>query len=255
MAGPVVMLAIDDEFTRMIYHALAARVEVSAVILENRAPLRSLVARRVRKLGLTTVAGQVLFRLLIVPWLRRTSRKRAAAILHDAGLVSSPIPTEKVHRVPSVNALETGDLLASLAPAVVAVNGTRIIQKSILARCPGAVINMHAGITPAYRGVHGGYWALWQGAPERCGVTIHRVDEGIDTGAVVSQAVIRPGIEDSFTTYQLLQWAAGVPLLVEAVVAAREGRLQSRPGTGPSRLWSHPTLWGYLWARWTRSVR
>ena len=41
---------------------------------------------------------------------------------------------------------------------------------------------MHAGITPQYRGVHGGYWAVVNNDPEHCGVTIHFVDKGIDTG-------------------------------------------------------------------------
>ena len=52
--------------------------------------------------------------------------------------------------------------------------------------CP--VVNVHAGITPRYRGVHGGYWALAERHPEWVGTTVHLVDPGIDTGAILAQA-------------------------------------------------------------------
>jgi methionyl-tRNA formyltransferase len=211
--------------------------------------------RRLVKLGVATVVGQAAFRALIVPALQRRSVDRSAEILRSASLRDAPIPPERVHRVPSVNDPGTAELLASLGPEVVVVNGTRIIARSVLDRCRVPFINMHAGITPAYRGVHGGYWALQQGQPDRCGVTVHRIDEGIDTGPVIAQATIAPTPADNFTTYQCLQWAVGVPLLVEAVGRALDGTLTTRPSEGPSRLWSHPTAWQYLWHRWRRGVR
>ena len=69
-------------------------------------------------------------------------------------------------------------LLTSLRPVVVVVNGTRIIAARVLesAGCP--VVNLHAGITPRYRGVHGGYWALAERHPEWVGTTVHLVDPG-----------------------------------------------------------------------------
>jgi methionyl-tRNA formyltransferase len=46
---------------------------------------------------------------------------------------------------------------------------------------------VHAGITPRYRGTHGGYWVLLNNDPGHCGVTIHLVDPGIDTGSIVAR--------------------------------------------------------------------
>lgn len=47
-------------------------------------------------------------------------------------------------------------------------------------------LNVHSSLLPAYRGVHPVSWALVDGA-EVTGVTVHRVDAGIDTGAIVAQ--------------------------------------------------------------------
>jgi methionyl-tRNA formyltransferase len=107
-------------------------------------------------------------------------------------------------------------------------------------------INLHAGITPLYRGVHGGYWALAEGRPELAGTTVHLVDDGIDTGAVLAQACFRAGPADSFATYPYLHLAAGLPHLLDAVAAALRGALRPQPHPAlPSRLRTHPTFWQY----------
>jgi folate-dependent phosphoribosylglycinamide formyltransferase PurN len=83
-------------------------------------------------------------------------------------------------------------------------------------------------------------------------VTVHVVDPGVDTGGVVAQARIQPTARDTFATYPQLQLVAGVPLLVEAVRAAIEGRLEPVAADGRSRQWYHPTAWRYL-VTWLRA--
>jgi len=43
---------------------------------------------------------------------------------------------------------------------------------------------MHPGICPEYRNAHGCFWALANGDLERVGMTLLRIDKGVDTGAV-----------------------------------------------------------------------
>jgi folate-dependent phosphoribosylglycinamide formyltransferase PurN len=141
-------------------------------------------------------------------------------------------------------------------PDVVVINGTRVIGKRVLDCVEAPFINTHTGITPAYRGVHGAYWALAEGKPELAGVTVHYVDTGIDTGAVIAQALIHPGPEDNFHTYPTLQLAAGLPLLEEAVlITQRNGVRTRKPLTAASRLYYHPGLTQYLTRRIRDGVR
>ncbi len=51
-----------------------------------------------------------------------------------------------------------------------------------------AALNIHSSLLPSYRGVHPVSWALVDGV-EETGVTIHRIDAGIDTGPIVAQSV------------------------------------------------------------------
>jgi methionyl-tRNA formyltransferase len=159
----------------------------------------------------------------------------------------SEIPQNCVIDVPSVNSDVAIRELQRRSPRVVVVNGTRIIQAKVLQSVNAIFLNTHAGITPMYRGIHGGYWALASGDPVNCGVTVHKVDTGIDTGAIIAQASITPSAEDTFATYPFLQIASAIPLLKQAVRDALAGNLSVMPPrSGKSQLWSHPTAWQYL---------
>jgi folate-dependent phosphoribosylglycinamide formyltransferase PurN len=252
----VVLLASDGPSTRIVYHALAKEYPGMQVILEETVSRYQFLRRRVKKLGLGTVAGQVMFMLLINPVLRRTGARRIDSIKRESGLDDSAIDSEVI-RVPSVNADETRRVLRQLDPEVVVINGTRIIGRETLSAVAAPFINMHAGITPLYRGVHGGYWALAEGRPDLAGTTVHLVDEGIDTGSVIEQVKFSASREDSFATYPYLHTAAGIPILVKAVRKALERALETRQPADdlPSKLRYHPTFWGYLITQITKGVK
>lgn len=226
------------------------------VILEDPLPRRRIAVRRARRLGVAAAIGQTLFALLVVPQLRRRGRPRADRIMAEFRLDASPIPGE-VHRVHTLNCREARDLLRWIDPSVVVISGTRIIGKKTLRSVDAVFLNMHAGITPLYRGVHGGYWALAEGRDDLVGTTVHVVDEGIDTGRVVGQATFGVSPEDNFATYPLLHLAAGLPILMEAVSKGIAGELipLSDPPPLPSRLRYHPTVWGYAATRIARGIR
>jgi methionyl-tRNA formyltransferase len=251
----VVMLGIDSPSTWRVFNALDSAVGVDHVVIEEPIGTWALVKGRARRLGVITAAGQVAFRVVVQPLVERLSRRRAEEILTGARLAGTPADGGRVTRVPSVNDPAATEALLELSPRAVVVAGTRIIARHVLDAVPATFLNMHAGITPRYRGVHGGYWALACDDRAHCGVTVHVVDAGVDTGDVVAQARIEPGPRDSFATYPLLQLVAGLPLLTDAVQAALDGRLERSQGPGPSRQWYHPTLWGYLFTWLRRGVR
>lgn len=251
------MLAGPGEPTSILYAALAEEFPIDAVIMERPVERTKLLRNRLRRLGPVTVAGQLAFQSTIAPVLRWSARARSVAIHKQFGLRTEPIPSHLVRRVESANDDQSIGFLREFQPKVVVVSGTRILSKRVLAAVDSPFLNMHAGITPAFRGVHGGYWSLAEGRPERCGVTVHLVDSGVDTGTVLGQRLIHPTREDNFATYPLLQLAAGIPLMKDAVRAALNDvplSPTSPPDTN-SRQWYHPTAWGYLARRLARDVR
>lgn len=252
----IVMLVGKDPVSNIIYHALAQTFPIDVVIREEKPPISGFLRRRLKKLGFSKVAGQLLFAAGIVPVVTYRSRRRLQQITSLNLLDTSEIPTSCTIDVASVNSDVTITELRRLSPRVVIVNGTRIIQERVLNSVDAIFLNTHAGITPMYRGVHGGYWALASRDPMNCGVTVHRVDKGIDTGSIVAQATITPTPEDTFATYPFLQIASAIPLLKKAVGDALAGNLSEiAPPPGKSRLWTHPTAWHYLKTRIRTGIR
>jgi folate-dependent phosphoribosylglycinamide formyltransferase PurN len=241
----IALLTCEGESGRIAACYLARRFPELSVIVEQPISRTALLRRRVARLGVLRVAGQLLFMATqrAQEWL---AQARIAEIKQQFHLDDRWPDSLPVLHVPSVNSAECGEFLARLGPAVVLVVGTRLIERAVLRQIGVAFVNYHAGITPKYRGVHGGYWALAQGDAANCGVTVHLVDEGIDTGAVLYQARISPSRRDNFSTYPYLQLAQALPLLEQAARDAIGNSLTPRAVNLPSQLWSHPTLWSYL---------
>jgi hypothetical protein len=242
-----VLLCSDNPASRIIFHHLRNRFGHVDVIEEEPLSQVALLRRRTARLGLRTAGGQLMFRALVVPWLTVRSRDRVEEIKRDLGLDDRPM--DGVRHVVSMNDDSARGVLRSLHPAITVVCGTRILDRTTLAALNGPVVNFHAGITPLYRGVHGGYWALAEGRPDLVGSTIHLIDPGIDTGTVVAQAGFDVTSRDSFVTYPYLHVAAALEPLAEVVARALAGGdvVGLPPRTDlDSKLRTHPTLGQYL---------
>jgi hypothetical protein len=244
-ADRIALLVIDNELCRMAAHWLSARFPGLTVIVEKRVPRRVLLRRRVKRLGFLHVLGQVAFMgfARLVGW---SSRQRIEQIDRQFGLEPQWPSTAPRTDVPSVNSPQCLAQLRQIDPRVVLVIGTRIIDRSVLSALEVPFINYHDGITPKYRGIHGGYWASAGGDLDNFGVTIHLIDAGVDTGPVLYQARIKPSERDNYATFSHLQLAAALPLIEQAARDSIAGSLAPRKVELPSRLWSHPTLWGYV---------
>lgn len=241
------LLCSDNPASRIIFHDLQRHFGQVSVVREEPVSQTTLLRRRVSRLGLRTVAGQALFRAVVVPWLTVRGRGRVVEIKRQFQLDARPM--QGVQPVSSMNDEKARELLRGMHPAITVVCGTRILRRETLDALNGPVVNFHAGITPLYRGVHGGYWALVEGRPDLVGSTIHLVDAGIDTGGVIAQATFEVTAADSFATYPYLHVAAALPPLREAVRHALAGEvLDGRPHRSDleSKLRTHPTLSEYV---------
>ena len=249
MSSTLLMLGGRHSTAHIVANALRNRFGNFPIILEGDVSGLQLARSRAKKLGYIETAGQVLFIQTVARWLKWSNRARIAEILRDGHLDATPV-TSNVLQAKSINEPRVIDILRDTQPKVVAICGTRIISRQALESISGRFINMHAGITPGFRGCHGAYWALATGHPELAGTTIHWVDQGIDTGKVIKQGRIKIGPKDNFITYSYLQLAAGLPLLLQAVEEALRGEPRIEPLEGydtvGSHLYYHPPLWSYL---------
>jgi methionyl-tRNA formyltransferase len=121
-----------------------------------------------------------------------------------------------LHWVASHNSAECLKLLDTLRPDIVAVYGTLIIGRKVIASVE-KLINIHTGFSPTYRGSDTIFWALHNAEPDFVGVTVHRVDPVVDSGAILARG--RPAIEADDNEDRLFAKAVrlGADLLCRAI--------------------------------------
>ena len=100
----------------------------------------------------------------------------------------------------NVNSQDSLDSLSLYwADLFISMSFNQILRPGILSLPPMGFINCHAGELPFYRGRNILNWALINDA-KQFGVTVHYVDEGIDTGDIIEQAIEPITDTDTYAT-------------------------------------------------------
>ena len=84
----------------------------------------------------------------------------------------------------------TSDKIDSLASydLVISFGYRHIVSKNVILSTNIPLVNLHIAYLPWNRGSHPNFWSFYDGTPS--GVSIHLIDEGIDTGPIIAQQKI-----------------------------------------------------------------
>lgn len=143
-------------------------------------------------------------------------------------------------RVRDVNDREVLKILIKKKPdLIVSVFFNQILEKKILKIPKIGAINIHPSYLPKYKGTSPIYWALVNGE-KSVGVSIHKIDEGVDTGPIFKRVKIKVEIED---TEDSLYWKCvleGSMELTGLIKKLKRGEVRSFPNSGGG-FFSFPT--------------
>lgn len=116
------------------------------------------------------------------------------------------------------------DTVAAFEPDLIVSAGfMKLAGPAFLGRFPGQYVNTHPALLPSFPGMHGAADALEYGV-KVTGATLFVVDEGVDTGPIVAQAVVPVEDDDDVETLHERIKVAERRMLVECVGRiAREG--------------------------------
>lgn len=141
-----------------------------------------------------------------------------------------------VRQPEKIRAPETVAELAALAPeAMVVVGYGQIIPQAILDIPPLGIFNVHASLLPKYRGAAPVPWAIARGET-RTGVTIMKIDTGLDTGDVLAEWATQIQPEETAPELSARLARAGAQLLVDTLAHLHE--LKPRPQDHAQATWA-----------------
>jgi hypothetical protein len=153
------------------------------VIREPRAQLWRRVRREIKRIGFLRFLDALAFRLYYSIFLASKDRRWEAQELRKKNLLYESISADTaILRTPSPNTKETEEFIQKLNPDIVVARCKVLLKESIFSIARKGTFVMHPGICPEYRNAHGCFWALANGDLDKVGMTLLRIDKGVDTG-------------------------------------------------------------------------
>lgn len=193
MAPSVILICHADDpiDSEGIAAWLACAFSLHGIVLlqdEPRSWLRKL-RREHRRVGWVRLLDVIIFRVFYqLHRARKDARwmqKQVQAMRSRFGVDLSQVPILVAH---DPNKAEVVEFIAGLKPDFAIARCKYILQPSIFNIPRYGTYALHPGICPLYRNAHGCFWALADRDLANVGMTLLRIDEGIDTGPMYLQA-------------------------------------------------------------------
>ena len=212
------------------------------------------ISREIKRVGwwrfLDVSAFRLYYKLFLAPADARWEAGLIASLSKRYPLIDAPL---LVTDSPNSAAAET--FIKTKAPDLVIARCKVILAKRIFTLPAKGTFVMHPGICPEYRNAHGCFWALVRGDFDRVGMTLLRVDEGVDTGNIFGyySYPYDSRNESHIVVQNLVVWD-NLPMIQQRLVALYDGTAKPIDVSGrESRAWGHPWLTRYL--QWKRRAR
>ena len=165
---------------------------------------------------------------------------------------------ERGLRVLQPETLRNADVLRQIAEVgadamVVAAYGL-ILPAEMIAAFPSGCINIHASLLPRWRGAAPIQHALLAGDRET-GISIMRMDEGLDTGPVYMMQSIPVAADETAGSLHDKLADLGARAIVQALAGIASGTLQAHAQAAEGASYAHKITRDQARIQWTRPAR
>lgn len=191
-----------------------------------------------RRRRLAMIPGTVLPRLGEVA----QARLRGAATHEPGPATMDSHPAEDVIRVRHLNTPELAQALRSRGIRYLVNGGAGIFREPLTSLQDLVIVNAHAGQLPHFRNMNVVEWALYTGS--QVVGTVHRIDAGIDTGAILLERPLDLSAARSVARAREIAFDQVARLVAPAVVGHARGEIEERPQPRRGTRWyvMHPYL-------------
>jgi hypothetical protein len=223
----------------------------TVAIREPGGRLRRRIAREIKRVGWWRFLDVAAFRAHYRLFTARTDRSWEAREL-DRLRTRFPDRLDAPElEVSSPNAAEAERFIRQQRPDLVIARCKTLLREQVFSIPRLGTFVMHPGICPEYRNAHGCFWALANGDYDNVGMTLLRIDRGVDTGPVFGYFRVAADPNGSHVVTQHRVVLDHLDAIRDTLVAIDAGTALPLPTTGrPSAAWGQPWLSAYLKMRW-----
>ena len=226
------------------------------VIQEPKSRLWKRIKREIKRVGILRFADVLAFRLYSRIVLRPADERWTNNVLREMQQRYHEIPAStQILVTPSPNSPETEEFLRQIGPDVILARCKHLLNQRIFGQAKIGTLVMHPGICPEYRNAHGCFWALVNRDTDNVGMTLLKIDAGVDTGPVYGY--YRCNFDELAESHNIIQGRVvfdNLDALREKFEELQAGSAIPIDTTGrKSNAWGQPWLSAYL--RWKHAAR
>lgn len=142
-----------------------------------------------------------------------------------------------------INSENSVSFLKAAKPDLIIYAGGGIIRKPVIEIPRIGILNAHMGLLPCYRGMNVLEWSLFY--DDQIGVTVHFIDEGIDTGSILLRRNIEIEEGDTIDSLRAKSFPISVEMFAEVISRLKTGqidRIEQRKSEGKQYFVMHERL-------------
>lgn len=130
-----------------------------------------------------------------------------------------------------LNSVPSVTFMKNKKPDIVLSTGSSMLRKQLFEVSGRGILNVHMGILPRYRGIGATEWPIVEKTYEKVGlgITLHFVDQGVDTGPIAATKRILIKNGDTFEHIEARYLPEMAKLMMEGVRMARDNTLHTTP--------------------------
>jgi formyl transferase-like protein len=233
---------------------LAATTSLAGVIVLEEPPrrLRQRVKREIKRVGLLRFLDVLAFRAYYKLFLAKRDRAWEEKTLNELCERFAPLSEfTRILHAASPNAPEVEAFLREADCDLVIARCKTLLKPSIFSIPTAGTFVMHPGICPQYRNAHGCFWALAQNDRANVGMTLLKIDKGVDTGPVYG--FYRCRFDETTDSHHVIQHKVvfdNLDALRDKLLDIHAGRATPVDTRGiPSGEWGQPWLTAHLRSR------
>jgi methionyl-tRNA formyltransferase len=234
----IVILAMDDPLytNKFIKQIIDARendiIKFVYVSKGNRLTIRKNKSRVAYLFSLLLIMGPSCFFLNSLKTIFHGIRK---SLSRKIPFISSPLVIDYAEskgidtiQITNPNSQKFLDSIKKLNPDIIINQSQSIIKEGLLQVPKIGVINRHNALLPKNRGRLTPFWVLYKGEKET-GVSVHFVDEGIDSGEIIVQKKYKVNKNDTFNSLVKRNYEIAGKAMLEALDILEDGNYSLIP--------------------------
>jgi methionyl-tRNA formyltransferase len=172
----------------------------------------------------------------IISWLKERNENIVGLVVHpeitqkfrEKIIFHAGLPTDRIFYADSLEDPTILDKIRNLKPDIgVSIFFGYILKKKFLDIFPKGCINLHPAYLPYNRGAYPNVWSIIDGTP--AGSTLHYLNEGVDSGDIISRKEVTIDITDTGKTLYHKLEAVSIALFKESWSQLILGTIMPQP--------------------------